>query len=210
MFPFAFPFRAFRRCFARVASQSCIRADHGEEHLTIWSRSAPRILLLVKWDLTGNYQEQPMRMDDPRLLFFDGLLWYLETRSWAFDKLKACPAASQLQDIKMYYYLYFSNLCGAIDRVLDYVKEASIQSDFEDKVKNGFQGDDYVFASGDEAALCRDECERSEEHSKALLPRVHFLCKRVEMRDSCAAQMTICSAHIKGGAMKNGSSLDSA
>jgi hypothetical protein len=54
-------------------------------------------------------------MNDPGLTFLDGLLWYLETRNWAFEKLTICPIGSQALDIKMYHYLYFSNLFGAVD-----------------------------------------------------------------------------------------------
>lgn len=47
---------------------------------------------------------------DPRVAFFDGLLWYLETRQWAREKIEACPHGSSEQDIKMFHYLYFANL----------------------------------------------------------------------------------------------------
>ncbi len=62
-------------------------------------------------------------MNDLRLTFLDGLFWYLETRTWAFEKIKSCPTGSQALDIKMYHYLYFSNLFGAVDIVRDYSRE---------------------------------------------------------------------------------------
>jgi hypothetical protein len=86
-------------------------------------------------------------MDDPRLLFFDGLLWYLETRNWAFEKIKTCPTGSQGLDIKMYHYLYFSNLFGAVDLVRDYIKAIGEKVDFEENIKQGFgNDDDYQYA----------------------------------------------------------------
>jgi hypothetical protein len=85
-------------------------------------------------------------MNDPRLLFFDGLLWYLETRNWAFEKIRSCPRGSQGLDIKMYHYLYFSNLYGAVDLVRDYAREIGEKDDFEDGIRAGFgTNDNYQY-----------------------------------------------------------------
>jgi len=86
-------------------------------------------------------------MNDLRLMFLDGLLWYLETRNWAFEKLRSCPIGSQGLDIKMYHYLYFSNLFGAVDIVRDHSKEIREKADFEEVIRRGFgNADDYQYA----------------------------------------------------------------
>ncbi|MGA3091804.1 MAG: hypothetical protein ABSD75_24615 [Terriglobales bacterium] len=85
-------------------------------------------------------------MNDPGLTFLDGLLWYLETRNWAFEKLTICPIGSQALDIKMYHYLYFSNLFGAVDLVCDYGKEIGEKADFEEAIRLGFGNtNDYLY-----------------------------------------------------------------
>jgi len=46
-------------------------------------------------------------MDD--LHFMDGVLWYLNTRNWAFEKIHSMSKGSQEPlDLQMYHYLYFS------------------------------------------------------------------------------------------------------
>jgi hypothetical protein len=86
-------------------------------------------------------------MDVQRSVFFDGLLWYLETRNWAFEKIRTCPVGSQGLDIKMYHYLYFSNLFGAIDITRDYGREIGEKSDIEETISKGFGStDDYQYA----------------------------------------------------------------
>ncbi len=86
-------------------------------------------------------------MDVLRSTFFDGLLWYLQTRNWAFEKIRDCPVGSQGLDIKMYHYLYFSNLFGAIELVRDFARKMDGQPDIEDAIRSGFGGnDDYTYA----------------------------------------------------------------
>ena len=86
-------------------------------------------------------------MDVLRSTFFDGLLWYLESRNWAFEKIRTCPVGSQGLDIKMYHYLYFSNLFGAIDITRDYGRKIDEQSDIEETVRKSFgDTDDYQYA----------------------------------------------------------------
>lgn len=86
-------------------------------------------------------------LDVRRLSFLDGLLWYLETRNWAFEKLRTCPHGSQQLDIKMYHYLYFANFFGAVDLLRDYIKKSGEKLDFEDRVLQAFpRSDDYRYA----------------------------------------------------------------
>ena len=86
-------------------------------------------------------------MNDPRVIFFDGLLWYLETRNWAFDKIRSCPMGSQSLDMKMHHYLYFSNLIGSIDLVGDYLRPCGEKAAFYDAVKSSFAGtENYEYA----------------------------------------------------------------
>jgi hypothetical protein len=69
-------------------------------------------------------------MDD--LQFMDGLLWYLRTRDWAFEKIQNMSKRSQEPlDTRMYHYLYFSNLLGAVDYVNDYLNSFNIIANFE-------------------------------------------------------------------------------
>ena len=59
-------------------------------------------------------------MDD--LQFMDGLLWYLRTRDWAFEKIQNMSKGSQEPlDAQMYHCLYFSKLLGDVDYVNDYL-----------------------------------------------------------------------------------------
>ena len=86
-------------------------------------------------------------MDASRSVFFDGLLWYLETRNWAFEKMRTCPVGSQGLDIKMHHYLYFSNLFGAIEIARDYSRKIGTSSDIGETIRQGFGGtDDYQYA----------------------------------------------------------------
>jgi hypothetical protein len=65
------------------------------------------------------------------MAFIDGLLWYLETREWAFKKLQSMSGDVQHFDLKMYHYLYLTNLLGAIDTVCDYMNSSDVVADFE-------------------------------------------------------------------------------
>lgn len=96
---------------------------------------------------SSNSANDATKMDDPKMPFFDGLLWYLETRNWAFDKINTCPTGSQGLDIKMYHYLYFSNLFGAVDLVRDYISAIGEKAVFEETIKQRFGStDDYQYA----------------------------------------------------------------
>lgn len=85
-------------------------------------------------------------MNDPRLVFVNGLRWYLETRNWAFAKIKACPTGTDVLDIEMYHYLYFSNLFSGVDLVGDYLELLGEEAAFYNAVKRGFAGADYKYA----------------------------------------------------------------
>jgi hypothetical protein len=58
------------------------------------------------------------------MAFIDGLLWYLETREWAFKKLQSMSGDVKHFDLKMYHYLYLTNLLGAVDTVRDYMNSS--------------------------------------------------------------------------------------
>jgi hypothetical protein len=80
-------------------------------------------------------------MDD--LHFMDGLLWYLNTRNWAFEKIHNMSKGSQEPlDLQMYHYLYFSNLLGAVDYVRDYLDCSDVITNFE--VQLGEQNYSYL------------------------------------------------------------------
>lgn len=72
-------------------------------------------------------------MDEKKVAFLDGLLWYLETRNWAREKLEALPHGGSATDIKIYHYLYFSNAFSAVDLVNDYLTGV----DFPESVRAG-------------------------------------------------------------------------
>lgn len=59
---------------------------------------------------------------DAELRLFEGLLWYLEARNWAFEKMKASPHGSDLFDLRMHHSLFFVNLMSAVDHVADYLR----------------------------------------------------------------------------------------
>lgn len=61
----------------------------------------------------------------PKSDFYGGLLWYLETRNWAHEKMRSCPHGSHPFDVRMYHSLYFVNLFSAIDHVFDYLKNGN-------------------------------------------------------------------------------------
>jgi hypothetical protein len=72
---------------------------------------------------------------------------YPETRNWTFEKLRTFPHGSQQLDIKMYHYLYFANLFGAVDLLRAYIKASGEKLDFEDRVLQAFpRSDDYRYA----------------------------------------------------------------
>jgi hypothetical protein len=77
-------------------------------------------------------------MNAPQLRFFGGLLWYLEMRNWALDKVRTCPHGSNAFDIRMPHDLYFSYLFGAVDLVGDYLRDdPAAQRAFNDQVTTG-------------------------------------------------------------------------
>ncbi|WP_428486342.1 hypothetical protein [Rhodopila sp.] len=78
-------------------------------------------------------------MTDPHLAFFSGLLWYLEARNWALEKIKSCPHGSHLFDVQMYHALYFTNLVSAFDHVSDHLKDdKAAQQAFIFRIESGF------------------------------------------------------------------------
>jgi hypothetical protein len=84
---------------------------------------------------------------DAALRLFGGLLWYLEARNWAFEKMKTSPHGSNAFDLRMHHSLFFVNLMSAVDHVADYLKDNKANPDaFIDRIKDGFgKGDDYNY-----------------------------------------------------------------
>ena len=79
--------------------------------------------------------------------FADSLIGYLEVRCWAFEKLCSSPIGSNLIDLKMHHYLYFTNLFSAIELVNDHLADISARKDFEQQLQNGFAAaGDYFYA----------------------------------------------------------------
>ena len=79
--------------------------------------------------------------------FVDSLIGYLEVRHWAFEKLCSSPISSNLIDLKMHHYLYFTNLFSAIELVSDHVGDASARIAFEEHFQKGFAAPgDYFYA----------------------------------------------------------------
>ncbi len=70
--------------------------------------------------------------------FIDGLIGYLDVRAWALGKMQNNPAGGQLIDFRMYHYLYFTNLFGAIDWVRDFVQNKADQQAFDEILRRGF------------------------------------------------------------------------
>jgi hypothetical protein len=82
-----------------------------------------------------------------RQQFVDGLLGYLDIRQWAFEKIRANPVGSNLIDLRMYHYLYFSNLFGAVEIVQDYLSIPTEKKAFADHLQQGFpKPGDYIYA----------------------------------------------------------------
>lgn len=78
-------------------------------------------------------------MSDPHLDFFGGLLWYLEARNWAFEKIKVCPRGSHFFDIRMHHALYFVNLLSAVEHVCDHLRgDEPAHRAFVDQIEDGF------------------------------------------------------------------------
>jgi hypothetical protein len=86
-------------------------------------------------------------MDQGALRLFGGLLWYLQARNWAFEKMKASPHGSNGFDLRMHHSLFFVNLISAVDHVSDYLTESKANpSAFIDRVRDGFgKNDDYTY-----------------------------------------------------------------
>jgi hypothetical protein len=79
--------------------------------------------------------------------FADSLIGYLEVRSWAFNKICASPIDSNLIDLKMHHYLYFTNLFGAIDLVRDSRTSAAEKKAFDDHMRKDFAAPgNYAYA----------------------------------------------------------------
>jgi hypothetical protein len=76
---------------------------------------------------------------DKRHNFFDGLLWYLSVRNWAYAKIRDCPHGAQLFDVRMCHSLYFVNLLSATDHISDHVQDdKAVRSAFESQLEAGF------------------------------------------------------------------------
>lgn len=85
--------------------------------------------------------------DYERTVFLDGLIGYLEIRQWAYDKIKANLAGSSLIDLKMYHFLYFTNLFGVIDLVMGHLSTPDEKNAFEKGVQQEFPSPtDYCYA----------------------------------------------------------------
>src|ERR1039458_7400257 len=84
---------------------------------------------------------------DAALRLFGGLLWYLEARNWAFEKMKASPHGSNVFDLRMHHSLFFVNLTSAVDHVADYLKDNKANPEaFIDRIRDGFgKSDDYNY-----------------------------------------------------------------
>jgi len=84
-------------------------------------------------------------MSDPNVGFYGGLVWYLETRNWAFEKMRTCPRGSHPFDVRMYHSQYFANLLSAVDHVCDHLRDDSpARSAFVAKIEGGIQNYPYV------------------------------------------------------------------
>lgn len=76
-----------------------------------------------------------------------GLIWYLEARNWAFEKIKTSPHGSHPFDLQMHHSLFFVYLLSATDHIDDYLKKNRKDHDsFSKKLKEGFgDNDDYYY-----------------------------------------------------------------
>lgn len=82
---------------------------------------------------------------ETEISFYGGLVWYLEARNWAFEKMQNCPVGSQPFDIRIYHSLYFINLLSVIDHVRDHLRnDRPAQSAFVRRVEGGIQNFPYV------------------------------------------------------------------
>lgn len=79
--------------------------------------------------------------EDKQRDLFDGLLWYLKVRNWAFEKIKTCPHGSEEFDIRMHHAVYFTNLMSAVCHVCDHLEnDESTCSAFTTQIENGLGG----------------------------------------------------------------------
>lgn len=78
---------------------------------------------------------------------FDGLLWYLEVRNWAFKQIADCPIGALPFDMRLHNDLYFSNLLSAVDHVRDHLLDNdSSRCAFTSRLENGFDDtEDYYY-----------------------------------------------------------------
>jgi hypothetical protein len=84
-------------------------------------------------------------MNDEDIGFYDGLVWYLETRNWAFEKMLVCPRGSCTFDVRIYHSQYFVNLLSAVDHVCDYIRDdGPTRGAFVTKIEVGMQNYEYV------------------------------------------------------------------
>ncbi|CAO3425835.1 hypothetical protein [Azospirillum argentinense] len=75
------------------------------------------------------------------VVFFDGLMWYLEARNWSLSKIVNCKSGGELFDLRMYHSSYFFNLFGAIDHVRDFLEVdqgayTKYKNDIENNIPN--------------------------------------------------------------------------
>jgi hypothetical protein len=70
--------------------------------------------------------------------FADSLIGYLAIRQWAFEKIGAASTDSDLMDLRVHHYLYFTNLFGAIDLILDSLASKEEQVHFNADLSSGF------------------------------------------------------------------------
>jgi hypothetical protein len=78
-------------------------------------------------------------MDDSKLGFFNGLLWYLQARDWALEKIRTSPIGSHLFDLRMHHSLYFVNLFSAVEHVRDHLgREQPPSLAFIARIKSAF------------------------------------------------------------------------
>lgn len=117
-------------------------------------------------------------MHKDALRLFDGLLWYLEARNWAYEKLQISPHGSELFDLRMHHSLFFVNLMSAVDHVTDYLRNGkeSERSAFLNRIKRGFgETSDYTYTRELRNAVVHrgfDPCESAHSDQTTL----YILC----------------------------------
>jgi len=75
-----------------------------------------------------------------RLGVFGAVLWSLETRNRAFEKIRSLPPSASGADLQIHHAIYFAHLLGAVEHIREFIEDDEVgMRAFIENIKRGFE-----------------------------------------------------------------------